>query len=85
MTKINRKIHGPRSFNEAINNPIHGWHCRKAIKEELQNLENHQIWEDKELPPRKKAIGSTWVLKVEYHPDNLVARFKARLVTQGFF
>ena len=50
----------------------------------MQNLENHQTWEYDELPPGQKTIGSKWVFKVKYHPDSSVARFKARLVAQGF-
>lgn len=30
------------------------------------------------------AIGSKWVFRVKYHPDRLVARYKARLVAQGY-
>lgn len=30
------------------------------------------------------AIGSKWVFQVKYHPDGLVARYKARLVAQRY-
>ncbi len=84
MTETNSKIHKPASYIEAINNHIHGRRWRKAIKIELQNLENHPTWEYKELPPKRKAIGSKWIFTIKYYPNGSVARFKARLVTQGF-
>ena len=84
ITECSSKIREPTSYNEAINDAIHGRKWKEAIEEELQNLENHQIWEYDELPPGQKAIGSKWVFKVRYHPDGSVARFKARLVAQGF-
>lgn len=80
MTEVNSKIYKPRLFDKTVNNPIHGRRWKKAITEELQNLENHQTWKYKELPPKKKAIGSKYVFKVKYHPNGLIARFKARLM-----
>lgn len=49
----------------------------------MQNLENYQIWEYDELSPGQKAIVSKWVFKIKYYPDELVARFKAKLVVQS--
>ena len=57
ITKIASKIYKPASYDEAVNDPFHGRRWKKAIEEELQNLESHQTWKYKELPPRQKAIG----------------------------
>lgn len=84
LTEAGSKIYEPQSYNEAVNDPIHGRRWREAIKEKLQNLENHQTWEYDVLPPERKVIGSKWVFKVKYNTDGSVARFKARLVAQGF-
>lgn len=85
MTESSSKIHEPQSYDEAVNDPIHGRRWREAIEDELQNLENHQTWEYDKLPPNRKAVGSKWVFKVKYQPDGSVARFKkAMLVAQGF-
>ena len=41
ITECSSKIRKPTSYNEAINDAIHGRRWREAIEEELQNLENH--------------------------------------------
>lgn len=35
------KIHKPKLYKEAVNDPVHRQQWREAIEEELQNLENH--------------------------------------------
>ena len=58
ITKYSSKICKSTSYDEAINNPIHGQRWRNTIEEELQNLQKHQVWEYNELPPGRKVIGS---------------------------
>lgn len=42
LIKTNSKIHEPKSYNKAIDDPIHGRRWEEAIEEKLQNLESHQ-------------------------------------------
>ncbi len=84
ITESGSKIYKPISYKKAVSYQIHGWCWQKAIEDELQNLENHQTWEYNKLPLGRKAIGSKWVFKVKYNPHDSVARFKVRLVAQGF-
>lgn len=84
ITKVNSKIHKLVSYNETISNPTYDRHQREIIEEELQNLENYQTQEYKELPSGRKAIGSKQIFKVKYLLDRSVTRFKVRLVAQKF-
>lgn len=36
------------------------------------------------LPPRKRAIGSRWVYKINYHFDGPIEWYKTRLVAKGY-
>ena len=74
----------PKTYNEAVNDPIHGNRWREAVDEELWNLDAHQTWCYTPLPDNRKVIGFKWVFKVKYHPDGSIERYKARLVAQGF-
>lgn len=85
VTITNIKIYKLGLFNDAINNLISNWYRKEAIKKELQNLENYQIWKYKKLPSGKKAISLKQVFKVKYQPNGSVAKFKARLVTQKLY
>lgn len=58
MTKFSSKISKPISYNEAVNDLIHGRRWQEAIEDKLQNLENHQTWEYDKLPLEQKAIRS---------------------------
>ena len=84
MAESTSKIYEPNTYDEAISDLIYGRRWRETIEAELQNLENHHTWEYEQLPNDRKTIGSKWVLKMKYHHNGSVARFKARLVAQGF-
>lgn len=83
-TEISSIVYKPLTYEQAVSDPIHGRRWKEAIEEEIQNLENHHTWEYDRLPADRKAVGSKWVFKVKYHPDGTMARYKARLVAQGF-
>ena len=40
-TKTSSKIHKPETCKKAISDPVYFWRWKVAIKEEIQNLENH--------------------------------------------
>ncbi len=54
------------------------------MSSEVVHSEDHQTWEFDHLPADRKAVGSKWVFKVKYSPDGSIARYKARLLVQGF-
>ena len=38
---------------------------RKTMKEELESMQNNQVWDLVDLPSNRKAIGNKWVLKIK--------------------
>lgn len=69
----------PRLFKDVIKHVR--W--RKAMREEINALENNDTWEIIDLPPGKKAIGCQWVYKIKIKSDGEFERDKARLVVLG--
>ena len=57
---------------------------KKAMDEEMEALEQSNTWEMVPLPVGKKIVGSWWVFTIKYHSDRSIARYKARLVAQGY-
>jgi hypothetical protein len=73
----------PRTLAEAKRSP--DWkHWEKAIQEELDTLNAAGTWRLEEAPPGANVIGCKWVLKAKKDAAGRVARYKARLVAQGF-
>lgn len=73
----------PQSVVEALNSPqASQW--KSAMQEELDSLESRNTWQLSELPKDKKCIGCRWVFKLKTNAEGKVARYKARLVAQGF-
>ena len=76
-------VEEPKTFNQALINPRReNW--LKAMNEELNAIEKNQTWTLVDLPDGRKAIGCKWVFKLKRDEKGEIARFKARLVAQGF-
>ncbi|GJY63961.1 putative ribonuclease H-like domain-containing protein [Tanacetum coccineum] len=69
----------PTSIVKALEDP--DWVA--AMKEEMQQFINQQVWKLVPLPPGKHAIGTKWILKNKRDARGIVVRNKARLVAQG--
>ena len=73
----------PKSYDEALKSPDSSlW--KEAMDAEYKALVDNGTWILCELPPGRKAIGSTWVYKIKYDEKGNPSRYKARFVTQGF-
>ena len=56
----------------------------KAIHEELEVLKTAETWEIVDTPEGANIVGSKWVFQAKKDAAGIVARYKARLVAQGF-
>ena len=73
----------PRMLAEAKRRP--DWpQWEKAIQEELATLNAAGTWRLEEAPPGANIIGCKWVFKAKKDAAGNIARYKARLVAQGF-
>ena len=73
----------PRSLAEAKRRP--DWALwEKAIGEELDTLKKAGTWRLEDAPTGANIIGSKWVFKAKRDAAGNIARYKARLVAQGF-
>ena len=70
----------PHTFHEASSNPL--W--QQAMKEELDALHKTRTWDLVDLPSGKSVIDCKWVYKIKTRLDDIVDRYKARLVARGF-
>ena len=73
----------PKTFREASTG-IDSEKWDKAMDEEIASLNNNKTWTLVELPPDRTAIGSKWIYKIKQNANGSIARYKARLVAQGF-
>ena len=54
------------------------------MQQEIDSLQEHDVYELTELPKGRRAVGCKWVYKVKHKADGSIDRHKARLVAQGF-
>ncbi|KAI5346452.1 hypothetical protein L3X38_014331 [Prunus dulcis] len=57
---------------------------RQAMQEEIEALQSQGTWSLEPNPGNKNIVGSKWLYKIKKNSDGSVARYKARLVAQGF-
>lgn len=74
----------PRSYKQAVNDPVYGQIWAGAIEEEINSLLKNHTWEETVAPPGTNIVDTKWVFTVKLNPDGAVERFKARLVGRGF-
>jgi Reverse transcriptase (RNA-dependent DNA polymerase) len=73
----------PKTYKQAISCPDKDkWIL--AMEEELRSIIDNQTWSPVDLPKGRDAIGCRWVLKIKEGDSTTEARYKARLVAQGF-
>ncbi|XP_020685066.1 uncharacterized protein LOC110101490 [Dendrobium catenatum] len=70
----------PTSFTQDIQYPA--W--RDAMSKEFQALQTQGTWILVPSTSATNVLGCKWLFKTKYHSNGTIARYKARLVAQGF-
>ena len=56
----------------------------QASQDEMSSLIEHDTWLLTKPPSGRKIIGSKWVFKIKHDENGEAARYKCRLVAQGY-
>ena len=76
-------MYEPSSLKDALETPqAKEW--KDAADKEYSSLIKNKTWELVDLPPGKNIVGNRFVFKAKPNPDGTIAKYKARLVAQGF-
>jgi hypothetical protein len=59
-------------------------HWRRVMEEELLAIEGNRTWILTNLPPGCQAICWNWVFMVNKNEQEVVVRYKARLIIKGY-
>ncbi|CAI7783805.1 unnamed protein product [Closterium sp. NIES-53] len=75
--------HEPASMEEALaGDDREAWLASR--EDEFQSHMENETWTLTNLPPRRKALDGTWVLRVKTDAEGRLERRKTRLVIKGF-
>jgi hypothetical protein len=55
-----------------------------AMKDELNSMDQNEVWDLVESLEGYKKVGCKWVYKIKRDSKGNIERFKARLVAKGF-
>ena len=71
----------PDSYQEALKvSDSDKW--KLAMKEEMDSLAKNKTWDLVELPESRKVVGCKWVYKLKKGANDIVPKYKARLVAK---
>ena len=73
----------PKCLKEAMEGPFKN-QFEEAMERELYELDSNNTWKMVFCPKDRTPITCRWVFDIKRNKDNMVERFKARLVVQGF-
>ena len=83
MTGNSDAVIDPLTYGQAIHSPeASSW--KEAMDKELTSVGDTGTWMEVVTPPGRRLIGSKWVYKTKRDASGNIAKFKARIVAQGF-
>ena len=66
----------PKTIQQALSVPnSKKWF--EAMKEEMNSMESHRVWDLVDLLPSRKTIGNKWVLTIKHKEDRKIDQYKA--------
>lgn len=73
----------PRTYKQAMKSKQSElW--REAMQKELSTMKERGVWFLKQLPNNVTPVGCRWVFTLKFDEGGNIARYKARLVAQGY-
>ena len=81
---ISNRIIIPKTYYEAVNDPVYGWWWLEVIEIKLSALALYNVWELVDLPNNKKSINYKWVFTVKVDLKGRITKFKARLIVKEY-
>ena len=73
-----------KSYKETINDLVYSRYWLHAIKDEISQLKDNNIYIIEIPPEGTNIVTYKWVFFVKYNENNTVQRFKARLIAREF-
>ena len=73
----------PQTFKEAMYSANSSF-WKETVNSEIDSILSNHTWELVDLSPGKKPLGSKWIFKRKMKADDIIDKYKARLVVKDF-